>query len=85
MSVGLRPKAGRLLCHCLGVTFGEVEETIREHACKNADQVTKLCKAGGGCRSCVPDIEQLIEKAKQERRAQKRGFFSRLFSSKDVQ
>lgn len=57
----------RLLCHCLSVPWGTVEETIRQHGCRKVTQVTELCQAGGGCRSCHPDIEELIEKVRAER------------------
>lgn len=49
-----------LCCHCLGVTYGRVEQTIRTHRCRKVEEVTRLCRAGGGCRSCHPDIQDLL-------------------------
>jgi len=56
----------RLLCHCLTVTWGEVEEAIRTHGCRKVSQVTGLCGAGGGCKSCHPEIEELIRVTRAE-------------------
>ncbi|MAG57250.1 MAG: hypothetical protein CMJ83_13235 [Planctomycetes bacterium] len=59
--------ANKMLCYCLGVRYGAVVETIREHDYRTVSQVTRGCKAGGGCRSCHPEIEELIEEVRMER------------------
>ena len=69
----------QLLCHCHGVKAGVVRRVIREIRPRDAREVGRACKAGTGCRSCVPDIEVVM---KQEREAGKKGFwrfFGRLF------
>lgn len=71
----------KLCCHCLNVTFGKVEETVRAHGCRSVAQVTELCRAGGGCRSCHPDIEDIIRDVRRETRsAGLSGWLQRLFS-----
>lgn len=52
---------GEIVCTCFGVTDKTIERTIREHALTTVDQVTHYCKAGGGCGSCVEQIEQMLE------------------------
>ena len=74
----------KMLCYCLGVRYGRVEETIAEHGCRNVKQVTALCKAGGGCKSCHPEIEELIAEDRARKGVGLRGLLSRLFSARDV-
>lgn len=69
---------GKLLCFCNNVSYGEVRRVIREGHLKNATQVTKVCRAGGGCRSCLPEIEEVLE----EIRSEGGGLLRRLFGRK---
>jgi NAD(P)H-nitrite reductase large subunit len=64
----------QLLCHCHGVKAGVVRRVVRELRPRDAREVGRACKAGTGCRSCVPDIETVM---KQERAARK-GWLARL-------
>lgn len=57
---------GRLLCTCFGVTEGKIEKAIRENNLKTAEEVTHYTKAGGGCGSCIPEIEDIIERVRKE-------------------
>lgn len=59
----------KMLCYCLGVRYGRVIDVVVEEGCKNVQQVTRLCKAGGGCRSCHPEIEEVITDAAARRKA----------------
>ena len=59
----------KLLCYCLGVRYGRVIDTIRADRCTSVQQVTRRCKAGGGCRSCHPEIQELIAEVRDERKA----------------
>jgi NAD(P)H-nitrite reductase large subunit len=61
------PPRVRLLCHCLGVTPEEVEAAVRRHRLRTVSQVTRRCRAGGGCRSCWPDIEAILQRVRAER------------------
>ena len=68
MSGVLETSREKMLCYCLGVPYGRVIDTVRDEQCKTVQQVTRLCKAGGGCRSCHPEIEGLLAAAREERR-----------------
>jgi len=62
---------GKVICTCFGVTEEEIDRVIRENDLTTVEQVTNYCKAGGGCESCHPDIEKMIETVQQERRKAK--------------
>jgi NifU-like protein len=67
----------KMLCYCLGVRYGEVIDTVRDHDCRTVAQVTRLCRAGGGCRSCHPEIEGVIREVRESHRA-RRGLWARI-------
>jgi NifU-like protein len=52
-----------LICTCFGVTEETIENTIAEHGLSNVDEVTDLCRAGGGCGSCRMLIEEMLDTA----------------------
>ena len=56
----------RLVCQCFGVTDAKIKRVVRQNRLTKAEQVTHYCKAGGGCASCIPKIEDLIEEVWQE-------------------
>jgi len=60
---------GRVVCKCFGVTEKEIETVVRDNRLSTAEQVTNYCKAGGGCGNCIPEIEAIIERVRQEQRA----------------
>lgn len=55
-----------LICTCFGVSEREIEKAITENFCETVDEVTNICNAGGGCGSCQPLIEEIIENNRQE-------------------
>ncbi|MEM8721088.1 MAG: Fe-S cluster assembly protein NifU [Cyanobacteria bacterium P01_G01_bin.39] len=57
---------GNLICRCFGVSDTKIKRIIRENDLTTAEQVTNYVKAGGGCSSCLPDIDDLIEEAISE-------------------
>lgn len=52
-----------LICNCHGVTKGEILCAFREKGCVSREQVSEVTRAGTGCGSCVPRIEELLETA----------------------
>ena len=80
--MGVKKRGDRLLCHCLTVTWQVVEDTIRENGCRNVRQVTDICRAGGGCKSCHFEIEQLIAEVRAEKRGGIRRLIGSLFSGR---
>ncbi|OKH24448.1 Fe-S cluster assembly protein NifU [Hydrococcus rivularis NIES-593] len=51
---------GALLCRCFGVTDAKIRRVIIENNLTTAEQVTHYVKAGGGCGSCLADIDDII-------------------------
>jgi NifU-like protein len=62
---------GNLICRCFGVSDTKIKRIIRENELTTAEQVTNYVKSGGGCSSCLPDIDDLIEEAMQRAHAAK--------------
>lgn len=52
---------GRLICHCFHVREGRIRRYIREHSLRSVDAVRSWTRACGGCRSCRPDIEAILD------------------------
>lgn len=57
---------GTLVCKCYGVTEPRIKRVIRENNLTTVEQVTNYVKAGGGCSSCLADIEDLIAEVQQD-------------------
>ncbi len=51
---------GEIICQCFGVTDHKIKRVIRENNLHSVDDVINFTKAGGGCGSCVPDIENIL-------------------------
>lgn len=51
---------GNLICRCFGVSDTKIKRIIRENNLTTAEQVTNYVKAGGGCSSCLPDLDDLL-------------------------
>ena len=52
---------GTIVCKCFGVTDNKIAHEVKEHKLTTIEQVTNYCKAGGGCRSCHPQIQAIID------------------------
>lgn len=55
-----------LVCHCFGITFDIIRDAVRENHFKGIEQVTRYCRAGGGCRGCMGEIRQIIDQTRHE-------------------
>lgn len=49
-----------LVCFCFGVTQQEVMAVIQRDDVKTVMDITAHCKAGNGCSSCWPLLEELL-------------------------
>ncbi len=58
---------GNLICRCFGVSDTKIKRIIRENDLTTAEQVTNYVKAGGGCSSCLPDIDDLLAEIATEK------------------
>jgi NifU-like protein len=52
---------GRIVCNCFGVAEGKIRRVIREDHLHTIEDVTNYTKAGGGCGSCIAQIEEILE------------------------
>jgi NifU-like protein len=50
-----------LICTCFGVAEKVIEGAIQSSGLRTIEQVTRVCNAGGGCRSCHPLIEDMLD------------------------
>jgi len=50
-----------LICTCFCVSERTIEREIQKSGLRTIAEVTAACAAGGGCRSCYPLIEDILE------------------------
>lgn len=50
-----------LICTCFGVSEETIENLIVEKSLATVEEVTDACNAGGGCGSCQPLIQEIID------------------------
>ncbi len=49
-----------IICHCQGITRGQIEEAVRKNGFTTFDEVSEATEAGTICGSCQDDIEAII-------------------------
>ena len=52
-----------LICTCFCISQNAIEREIRTKSLTTVSEVTRACSAGGGCGSCHPLIEELLDAA----------------------
>ena len=50
-----------LICTCSCVSERTIEREIQTHKLRTIAEVTAACRAGAGCRSCYPLIEDILD------------------------
>ncbi len=50
-----------LICTCFGVLEETIEHLIKEKSLETVEDITDACNAGGGCGSCQPLIQEIID------------------------
>jgi len=50
-----------LICTCFGVSEKTIEREIQANGLRTIAEVTRVCNAGAGCRSCYPLIEDILD------------------------
>lgn len=50
-----------LICSCFGVSEETIENRVRTNHLSSIEEVTSACNAGGGCRSCYPLIQEILD------------------------
>jgi NifU-like protein len=58
---------GALICRCFGTSDTKLRRVILDNNLTTAEQVTNYVKAGGGCGSCLADIDDLLIEIEKER------------------
>jgi len=53
---------GQIVCRCFGVTDKTIERAIKENGLTTVEDVTHYTKAGGGCGSCIDDIQAILDR-----------------------
>lgn len=51
---------GALICSCYGITDSRIRRIVIENGLTTAEQVTNYIKAGGGCGSCLVNIDDIL-------------------------
>ena len=55
-----------LVCTCFGVSEAAIEACIRDNSLSTVDEVIDICRAGGGCGSCQPIVQEMLDMARRE-------------------
>ncbi len=58
--------AGEIVCQCFGITDQKIRRQIQENNLATIDDVINFTKAGGGCGSCISDIENILRDLRTE-------------------
>jgi len=68
---GIKPEThddddeGALICTCFGISDNKIRRIVLENNLTTAEEVTNYVKAGGGCGSCLANIDDIIAEVKQ--------------------
>jgi NAD(P)H-nitrite reductase large subunit len=73
------PANEKMLCYCKNVNYGQVRESIKKLNAAKVSEVQADCRAGTGCRTCIPEIEELLAVHKQENPGFLTSLFRRIF------
>lgn len=55
------------LCSCFQVCEAEIEKAVRLRGLKSVDEITAATRAGGGCHTCHPDLEEILDRCEHGR------------------
>ncbi len=66
MTVGSLTES-HIICHCIGVTKADVEESLRLHGCSRVKEIIEQTGAGSGCTACRRRLAELIRRHEHAR------------------
>ncbi len=55
-----------LICTCFSVSEETIENLIKQNSLTTIEDITDACNAGGGCGSCQPLIQEIIDVLNEE-------------------
>lgn len=55
------------LCTCFQIQEAEIERTVRVLGLKSIPEITRHTQAGGGCHTCWPDLEAILDRCARGR------------------
>lgn len=54
------------LCTCFQVPESVIERAVRLRGLKTVDEITAATNAGGGCHTCHPELEEILERCERK-------------------
>lgn len=51
----------KIICNCFEVSEDKIRKVAIENHLTTVEEITNYTKAGGGCGSCIPDIEAILK------------------------
>lgn len=60
-----------VVCKCFGITGQEIRQVAGQNGLKTVEQVTHYTKAGGGCSTCHPEIQEILREIGDEAERQR--------------
>lgn len=54
------PGDGEKICYCFEVYEKTIEQAVRAFGLRTVDEVKQATKAGCGCHTCHPEIEEIL-------------------------
>lgn len=61
-----------IVCKCFGITGEEIRSVAKMNGLKTVEQVTHYTKAGGGCTTCHPEIQEILREIAEEGEREKK-------------
>ncbi len=61
-----------VVCKCFGISGEEIREVVKLNGLKTVEQVTHYTKAGGGCSTCHPEIQEILREMAEEEESEKK-------------
>lgn len=58
----------KLLCYCVPTTYEELRQAIEKYNLATLEEVQKVTEVCTGCRSCYPEVLELLAKYGSEKR-----------------
>jgi NifU-like protein len=56
----------RMVCACFNITEEDIVNAVKQNGLTTVEQVTNYTKAGGGCGTCIGDIEEIVDRVNAE-------------------